>query len=49
MFGARTRRLTDAAMTFTDMVLLVCVTGTVLLAAVIMAGVVFGWAVRWWR
>ena len=33
----------------TDTVLLVCVTGTVLLAAVIMAGVMFGWVVRWWR
>jgi hypothetical protein len=36
-------------MTITNMALLVCVTGTVLLAATITAGVVFGWAARWWR
>ena len=47
MFGARTRRLTDAAMTITDTVLLVCVTGTVLVAATVTAGVAFGWAARW--
>jgi hypothetical protein len=36
-------------MTITDMVLLTCVTGTVLLAATVTAGAVFGWAVRRWR
>ena len=34
-------------MTFTTMVLLVCVTGTVLVAATVTAGAVFGWATRW--
>ena len=34
-------------MTITDTVLLVCVTGTVLVAATVTAGVAFGWAARW--
>jgi hypothetical protein len=35
-------------MTITDTVLPVCVTGTVLVAATITAGVVIGWVVRRW-
>jgi hypothetical protein len=42
MFGGDT-------MMIADVVLLVCVTGTVLLAAIVTAGAVFGWAARWWR
>ena len=34
-------------MTITDTVLPVCVTGTVLVAATVTAGAVFGWATRW--
>jgi hypothetical protein len=36
-------------MTVVDAMLLVCVTGTVLVAATVTAGAVFGWAARWWR
>jgi hypothetical protein len=36
----------EVAMTITDMVLLTCVTGTVLLAAAVTAGAVVGWAAR---
>jgi hypothetical protein len=36
-------------MTITATVLLVCVIGTVLVAAAVTAGAVFGWAVRRWR
>jgi len=36
-------------MTFTTMVLLVCVTGTVLIAATVTAGAAVGWAARRWR
>jgi hypothetical protein len=36
-------------MTITDAVLLVTVSGTVLLAAAVTAGAVFGWAARRWR
>jgi hypothetical protein len=33
-------------MTITDTVLLACVTGTMLVAATVTAGAVFGWAAR---
>jgi hypothetical protein len=36
-------------MTITATVLLVCVSGTVLVATMVAAGAVFGWATRRWR
>ena len=36
-------------MPITDMALLMCVTGTVLIAATVTAGAAVGWAARRWR
>ena len=44
--GADARGVEEAAMTITDTVLLVCVTGTVLVAAAVTAGAVVAWAAR---
>ena len=44
--GQGARGAEEAAMPITDMALLMCVTGTVLLAAIIMTGAVVAWAAR---
>ena len=36
-------------MPITDMALLMCVTGTLLVATIVTAGAMFGWVARRWR
>jgi hypothetical protein len=43
------RTVANLMQVITDMALLVCVTGTMLVAATVLAGAAFGWAARWWR